>query len=79
MSEEQLKAIVADFMNRLLQECNPNEAAWIVKELMAGIAFCSGAPDEKVRESIQLVAQMAIDTHAEMRRLNPPRKHPLRS
>ena len=49
MSEEQLKAIVADFMNRLLQECNPNEAAWIVKELMAGIAFCSGAPDEKVR------------------------------
>lgn len=68
MSEdERLRKIATEFMERLLAECVPNEACWIVKELMAGIAFCSGASNEAVKEQIELIAKMAIDTHAAMR------------
>ena len=58
-------------MELLLARCNPTEAGWVVKELLAGVLFCAGSPEAEVKVAITLICELALKTHAKMRAATP--------
>jgi hypothetical protein len=75
----ELRKLVREFMDKMLEECTPTEAGWIVKEMLAGVCFCSGVSDEGAKEQIEVVSKMALDTYNDMRTKMPRGEPPAKS